>query len=131
MIALARFARVLSSLYAAGLPIPEMIQGAAAATGNAYMERRMCTAIPAIQGGRGLTEALHATRMFPPLVLSMLGTGEQTGSLDMTMDKVAEYYEAESAARLHQLAVALGAICDDGGGRPGSDCAGQILHRLF
>ncbi len=110
MIALARFARVLSSLYAAGLPIPEMLKGAAAATGNAYMERRMISAIPAIEGGRGLTEALRATRVFPPLVLSMLATGEQTGSLDMTMDKIAEYYEAESATRLHQLAVALGAF---------------------
>ena len=110
MIALARFARVLSSLYAAGLPIPQMLQGAAAATGNAYMERRICAAIPAIEGGRGLTEALQSTRIFPPLVLSMLGTGEQTGSMDMTMDKVAEYYEAESATRLHQLAVALGAF---------------------
>ena len=110
MISLARFARVLSSLYAAGLPIPEMLQGAAAATGNAYMERRMCSAIPAIENGQGLTEALRATRVFPPLVLSMLATGEQTGSLDMTMDKIAEYYEAESATRLHQMAVALGAF---------------------
>ena len=110
MVALARFARVLSSLYAAGLPIPEILKGAAAATGNAYMERRMISAIPAIEGGHGLTEALRATRVFPPLVLSMLATGEQTGSLDMTMDKVAEYYEAESVTRLHQMAVALGAF---------------------
>jgi len=110
MVALARFARVLSSLYAAGLPIPEILKGAAAATGNAYMERRMISAIPAIEGGHGLTEALRATRVFPPLVLSMLATGEQTGSLDMTMDKVAEYYEAESITRLHQMAVALGAF---------------------
>ncbi len=110
MVCLARFARVLSSLYAAGLPIPEVLKGAAASTGNAYMERRMISAIPAIEGGRGLTEALQATRVFPPLVLSMLATGEQTGSLDMTMDKVAEYYEAESLTRLHQMAVALGAF---------------------
>ena len=40
----------------------------------------------------------------------MLATGEQTGSLDMTMDKVADYYEAESVTRLHQMAVALGAF---------------------
>ena len=44
------------------------------------------------------------------MVISMLGTGEQTGSLDMTMDKVAEYYEQESVVRLHQLSVALGAV---------------------
>lgn len=110
MIALARFARVLASLYAAGVSIPEALRGAAAATGNAYMERRMISAIPALQGGAGITEALLATRIFPPMVTSMMGTGEQTGSLDMTMDKVADYYEQESAVRLHQICVAFGAL---------------------
>jgi len=110
MIALARFSRVMASLYAAGVSIPEALRAAAAATGNAYMERRMVSAIPALQDGRGIAEALVATRIFPPMVVSMLGTGEQTGSLDMTMDKVAEYYEQESAVRLHQLCVSLGAL---------------------
>ncbi len=110
MVALARFARVIASLYAAGVSIPEALRAAAAATGNAYMERRMVAAIPALQGGHGIAEALVATRIFPPMVVSMLGTGEQTGSLDMTMDKVAEYYEQESVVRLHQLSVALGAF---------------------
>jgi type II secretory pathway component PulF len=41
------------------------------------------------------------------MVVSMLQTGEQTGGLDMTMDKVAEYYEQESIVRLHQVAVTL------------------------
>ena len=44
------------------------------------------------------------------MVISMLGTGEQTGGLDATMDKVAEYYEQESAVRLHQLGVTLGVV---------------------
>lgn len=110
MIALARFARALASLYAAGVNIPDALRYAAAATGNEFMARRMLTAIPALQGGHGIAEALMATRIFPPMVVSMLGTGEQTGGLDMTMDKVAEYYEQESATRLHQLSVALGAI---------------------
>ena len=110
MVALARFARVMASLYAAGVSIPEALRAAAAATGNAYMERRMVSAIPALQGGRGIAEALVATGIFPPMVVSMLGTGEQTGSLDMTMDKVAEYYEQESVVRLHQLSVTLGAV---------------------
>jgi len=110
MIALARFSRVMASLYAAGVSIPEALRSAAAATGNAYMEGRMVSAVPALQGGRGIAEALVATRIFPPMVVSMLGTGEQTGSLDMTMDKVAEYYEQESAVKLHQLSVFLGAL---------------------
>lgn len=110
MIALARFSRVMASLYAAGVSIPEALRAAAAATGNAYMERRMVSAVPALQGGRGIAEALVATKIFPPMVVSMLGTGEQTGSLDMTMDKVAEYYEQESEVRLHQICVSLGAL---------------------
>jgi len=110
MIALARFARALASLYAAGVGIPEALRFSAAATGNAFMAKRMVSAIPALQGGRGITEALGATHIFPPMVISMLGTGEQTGGLDATMDKVAEYYEQESAVRLHQLSVTLGAF---------------------
>ena len=110
MIALARFSRVMGSLYAAGVGIPECLRAAAAATGNAYMEGRMIQAVPALQGGRGIAEALVATHIFPPMVVSMLGTGEQTGSLDMTMEKVAEYYESESVVRLHQLSVTLGAV---------------------
>ncbi len=110
MVALARFARALASLYAAGVAIPEALRFSAAATGNAFMAKRMVSAIPALQGGRGITEALQATRIFPPMVISMLGTGEQTGGLDATMDKVADYYEQESVVRLHQLSVTLGAF---------------------
>ena len=107
MISLARFARALASLYASGVGIPEAIRFSAAATGNEFLSRRMTSAIPAIQNGQGIAEALAATRVFPPMVVSMLGTGEQTGGLDMTMDKVAEYYEQESVVRLHQLTVTL------------------------
>jgi len=110
MVALARFARALASLYAAGVGIPDALRYSAAATGNAFMAKRMVSAIPALQGGKGITEALMATNIFPPMVISMLGTGEQTGALDQTMDKVAEYYEMESATRLHQLSVTLGAL---------------------
>jgi len=107
MISLARFSRAFASLYAAGVGIPETIRFSAAATGNEYLSRRMISAIPAIMGGRGIAESLQATRAFPPMVVSMLSTGEQTGGLDMTMDKVAEYYEQESVLRLHQLTVTL------------------------
>ena len=110
MIALARFSRAIASLYAAGVAIPEALRYSAAATGNAFMAKRMLTAIPALMGGRGIAEALMATNVFPPMVISMLGTGEQTGGLDATMDKVAEYYEQESAVRLHQLGVTLGVV---------------------
>jgi type IV pilus assembly protein PilC len=107
MISVARFARALSSLYASGVGIPEAIRFSAAATGNEFLARRMTSAIPAIMGGQGIADSLAATRVFPSMVVSMLQTGEQTGGLDMTMDKVAEYYEQESIVRLHQVCVTL------------------------
>ena len=107
MISVARFSRALASLYAAGVGIPEAIRFSAAATGNEFLKRRLVSAIPAIQGGHGIAASLAATRVLPAMAISMLGTGEQTGGLDMTMDKVAEYYEQESVVRLHQLTVTL------------------------
>ena len=110
MVALARFARSLSALYAAGVVFPAAVRSAAAACGNAYLGGRMMGAIPAMMSGGGLTQALGSTGVFPPMVMSMLGTGEQTGSLDTAMDKVADFYEQESAARLHQTSVTVGVV---------------------
>lgn len=110
MIALARFARTLASLFAAGVVVPKALQSAAESCGNAYIGGRIMRAAPRITAGDGITEALQATGVFPPMVVSMLGTGEQTGSLDFTMDKVAEFYEAESVVRLHQACIALGVV---------------------
>ena len=110
MIALARFARTLASLFAAGILVPNAIRSAAESCGNAYIGGRIVRAIPRVMAGGGITEPLRATGVFPPMVVSMLSTGEQTGSLDQTMDKVAEFYEAESVVRLHQAAVIIGII---------------------
>jgi type IV pilus assembly protein PilC len=107
MIALARFARSLSLLYAAGVAIPEAVRMAAAASGNMYLAHKMVRAIPAIQNGEGLVQSLSGTGAFPPMVLTMLGIGEQTGDLDQTMTKVAEYFEQEAVVRLHQLSQTL------------------------
>ncbi len=110
MIALARFARTLSSLYAAGVALPQAIKSAAETCGNTYLGGRIVRAIPRIAAGGGIVESLRDTNVFPPMVMSMLGTGEQTGSLDQTMDKVAEFYEQESVVRLHQTSVTLGVV---------------------
>ncbi|MBV9850004.1 MAG: type II secretion system F family protein [Armatimonadetes bacterium] len=110
LIALARFARALSLLYAAGLAIPNALRTAAAACGNAYLARKMVRAIPALETGQGIAQSLERTGAFPPMVVTMLGVGEQSGDLDQTMTKVAEYFEQEAAVRLHQLCVSLGVI---------------------
>jgi len=108
LVALARFARAMASLYGAGVSMPQAIQGAAEACGNAFLGTRMIRAIPDIEAGQGLASSLGKTDAFPPMVVSMIQTGEETGSLDAMMDKVAEHYEQDVVVRLHQASVAVG-----------------------
>jgi type II secretory pathway component PulF len=63
-----------------------------------------------MMAGAGMTEAFRKTGVFPPMFISMMGTGEHTGSLDQTLTKLAEYYEAESAVRLHQSVQTLNVL---------------------
>lgn len=107
MIAFALFARVLATLYSAGITVPVSIRYAAQACGNAYIGKRIEGCIPYMERGYGLVDAIMGTRIFPPMVISMFGTGEQTGSLDHMMNKVAEYYEAETPLKLHQICTSL------------------------
>ena len=108
LVALARFARALASLYGAGVSMPQAIQSAAEVCGNAFLGTKMIRAIPDIEAGQGLAWSLGKTGAFPPMVVSMIQTGEETGSLDAMMDKVAEHYEQDVVVRLHQTSVAVG-----------------------
>ncbi len=108
LVALARFARALASLYGAGVSMPQAIQSAAEVCGNAFLGNKMIRAIPDIEAGQGLAWSLGRTGAFPPMVVSMIQTGEETGSLDAMMDKVAEHYEQDVVVRLHQTSVAVG-----------------------
>ncbi len=108
LVALARFARALASLYGAGVGMSQSIQGAAEVCGNAFLGTKMIRAIPDIEAGQGLAWSLGKTGAFPPMVVSMIQTGEETGSLDTMMDKVAEHYEQDVVVRLHQTSVAVG-----------------------
>lgn len=108
LVAMARFARALASLYGAGVGMAPAIRAAAEVCGNAFLGTKMIRAIPDIEAGEGLAWSLGKTGAFPPMVLSMVQTGEETGSLDAMMDKVAEHYEQDVVVRLHQTSVAVG-----------------------
>ncbi|MEO7715954.1 MAG: type II secretion system F family protein [Capsulimonas sp.] len=110
MIAFARFGRTMAAMYAAGVNIVSAVHYSVAASGNTYLGGRMQTIGPMLEMGMGVTEAFHRTGIFPPMVISMIGTGEETGNVDSMMDKMASFYEEEAKFKLHQLCVALGAI---------------------
>ncbi|MGQ9657697.1 MAG: type II secretion system F family protein [Fimbriimonadales bacterium] len=107
-LALARFARALSALYGAGLPLSQAIRYAADATGNDYLRSRIEPAGAKLEAGQSITQTFASTGVFPPMVMDMVATGENTGELGFMMDKVAEYYEEEGKLRSHQAGYILG-----------------------
>lgn len=110
--ALAKFGRAFGALYAGGLPLSTAITVAGEASGSRVLARAAGRAVRASERGAPLSQAFRETGAFPPMVLDMLHTGEQTGNLDAMMNKVAEYLEGEAEARAHLysniFAVAVG-----------------------
>jgi type II secretory pathway component PulF len=106
--ATARFTRALGTLYAGGVLLPRAVETAARACGNRAIGQRLLDCAPAMNTGGGLTAVLETSGLLSPIAVQMARTGEQTGSLDTMMDKVADYLESEADAKAHQLAVFAG-----------------------
>lgn len=109
-LALARFARALSALYGAGLPLSQAIRHAADACGNDYLRHRILPTADQMEAGKGVTESLRQAGVFPDMVMDMIHTGEHTGELSTVMDKVAEHYEEEGKLRSQQAGYVLGVV---------------------
>lgn len=93
--AIARFARTLSTMLSAGVRIIEALDIAGATTGNYVIEQVVYKAKESISKGRTLSEPLKASPQIPHMVTQMISVGEQTGSMDQMLDKVATFYESE------------------------------------
>lgn len=93
--AIARWTRTLSTMFAAGVPLVEALDSVAGAAGN----YEYYVATKKIQGevstGSSLTSAMAGTEVFPNMVIQMVTIGEEAGSLDAMLSKVADFYEAE------------------------------------
>ena len=92
---IARWTRTLATMFAAGVPLVEALDSVGGASGNhVYM-----TATKQIQSeiatGTSLTVAMQNATVFPSMVIQMCSIGEETGSLDAMLGKVADFYEAE------------------------------------
>jgi type IV pilus assembly protein PilC len=94
-VALARWARTLSSLTTAGVPMLEAIDVTGRTAGNTVVERAMATVRNSVQGGGMIATALANEPIFPSLVTNMVRVGEETGELDTTLAKVADFYEEQ------------------------------------
>ncbi len=98
-----RFARVLSAMLRAGVPLGEAMTVAATATNNGLAEARLNTAREAMLSGEGIAGPLAATGIFPAAASQMLRVGEDTGSLDEQLDTVAAFYEKELDYKVKQI----------------------------
>jgi type IV pilus assembly protein PilC len=93
--AIARYARTLSTMFAAGVPLVEALESVAGATGNIVYETAVLKMRDEVSTGQRLQRAMENTGLFPNMVNQMIAVGEESGSLDEMSGKVATFYEAE------------------------------------
>ncbi len=93
--AIARFARTLSTMFAAGVPLVEAMGSVAGATGNIVYEQAVMRMKDEVATGQRLQRAMENSGLFPNMVIQMIAVGEESGALDTMSSKVADFYEAE------------------------------------
>lgn len=89
----ARFARTLSTTFAAGVPLIDALESVAGATGNAVYEKAVFRIRDEVATGTQLNVSLKASKIFPSMLIQMTTIGEESGALDEMLDKVAQFYE--------------------------------------
>ncbi|WP_018954222.1 type II secretion system F family protein [Thioalkalivibrio sulfidiphilus] len=92
---IARFARTLSTMFAAGVPLVEAMESVAGATGNALYREATLRIRDETAAGTQLQAAMRNTALFPNMVVQMVAIGEESGALDDMLNKVADFYEEE------------------------------------
>ena len=94
-IAVARFTRTLGTLLSSGVPILDAMEIVAKTAGNVVVEEAIMYSRAKISEGKNMAAPLLETNVFPPMVVQMVGVGEQTGALDAMLNKIADFYEEE------------------------------------
>ena len=92
---MARFARTSSTLISSGVPLLQVLEITAGAINNILIEKSLKTAMEKVKGGKALSDAISKDPNFLPLVSNMIRIGEQSGTIEQMMERVAIYYETE------------------------------------
>ena len=85
----------MATTFAAGVPLVDALDSAAGASGNVVYEKAIMQIKNGVSTGQSLQNAVTMTGLFPAMATQMIAIGEEAGSLDMMLDKVASYYEEE------------------------------------
>jgi len=102
-LAVARFSRTLGTLVTSGVPILQAIEITGQAAGNIVIENAMKDVQQSVKEGQSITGPLENIKVFPAMVTQMISVGEETGSLDAMLGKIADFYEDEVNASVKSL----------------------------
>jgi type IV pilus assembly protein PilC len=102
-IVVARFTRTLGTLLTSGVPILDALDICARTAGNAVVEQGINRARDKISEGHDMAGPLAESKVFPTMVVQMIGVGEQTGAMDQMLQKIADFYEEEVDASVSAL----------------------------
>jgi len=105
--ATARWARAMALLYAAGVPLRTAMEACSEAVGNSAMAADLLHVAPLADKGIPFHEVLRASHALPPAALRMAMTGERTGSMDVLLSKIAEFYEGETKVAARQSTILI------------------------
>ncbi len=106
-VALAKFSRTLGTLLASGVSILQALETCAGAVDNEIISDAILEARARIREGDLIAAPLQRSKMFPPMVVQMITIGQESGSLEQMLQKIAEFYEAEVDAALESLTAAI------------------------
>ncbi len=101
--AVARFTRTLGTMISSGVPILDALEIVAKSAGNRTIEKAVLYVRAKISEGKNIAQPLAETKVFPPMVVQMIGVGEATGAMDQMLSKIADFYDDE-------VDVAVGAL---------------------
>jgi len=94
-ITMSRFARMFETLDRTGLPILRSLNLVGKTVGNAYISTKVDMIAESVRRGRGLATPMRETKVFPPMVVQMVATGEESGALDDMLRQISDYYDSE------------------------------------
>jgi type IV pilus assembly protein PilC len=102
-VAVARFSRTLGTMLSSGVPILDALEIVARTAGNVIVEEEILIAKSSIAEGKTIAEPLGASKVFPGMVVQMVGVGEHTGAMDQMLNKIADFYDDEVDAAVDAL----------------------------
>jgi len=101
--AIARFTRTLGTLVSSGVPILDGLEVVARSAGNKIVEEAVMYTRAKVAEGKNIAGPLDETKIFPKMVVQMIGVGEQTGAMDVMLTKIADFYDDEVDASVEAL----------------------------